>query len=293
MRTALNFHRSESPQFDISSLTWLRQQAGSFYTTDAQQYTVVLVTEALQPAGASLAEGLGPTELYFGALGQPAWAAVPEWAEGQVLRFTEEFACLAGHDRELLLFQLFHSAAPAEPVRVPHEQAAELGFLLASMKRQAAGESLLREDLLRSYLKTLLLCCTRLRQQQLGAASPLVQLGLFGRFQQLLETNYTKWKSVAEYAEQLRVTPNHLSVSVRKETGRPASDHIRRRIVLEAQRLVARTDASLKQVAYQLGFDDVAHFSKLFKRCTGVTFSHFKEQSRTQYRFPEPNLMVA
>jgi AraC family transcriptional activator of pobA len=293
MRTTLNLHRSESPQFDITSLAALRQQMGNLYAHDAQYYTVVLLEGTDQPTTLPLPEDLGPMELHFVAPGQPTWARLPDYAEGQVLRFTDAFACLADHERELLLFQLFHSATPEEPVQVPAEQAAEIGFLLSSMKRQAAGASLLRDDLLRAYLKTLLLYCTRLRQQQFGVASPLVQLGLFGRFQQLLETNYTKWKSVAEYADQLRVTPNHLSVSARKETGRPASDHIRRRIVLEAQRLVAHTDASLKQVAYQLGFDDVAHFSKLFKRCTGVTFSHFKEQTRIQYRFPAPNLMVA
>ncbi|WP_324674874.1 helix-turn-helix domain-containing protein [Hymenobacter sp. GOD-10R] len=293
MRTTLNFHRSESPQFDVSSLARFRQQSGNLRAQDAQHYTVVLLEGAGQSTTLPLTQDLGLTELYFVAPGQPTWPNLPEWAEGQVLQFTDAFACLTDHERELLLFQLFHNANAEEPVQVSGEQAAELDFLLSSMKRQADGASLLRDDLLRAYLKTLLLYCTRLRQQQFGVARPLVQLGLFGRFQQLLEGNYTKWKSVAEYADQLHVTPNHLSVSVRKETGRPASDHIRSRIVLEAQRLVARTDASLKQVAYQLGFEDVAHFSKLFKRCTGVTFSHFKEQTRTQYRFPAPNLMVA
>jgi len=295
MRTALDFQRSESPQFDISSLTWLRQQAGGQRPAGAQwpHYAVVLVEEALPSGGPALGEGLGLTSLYFVAPGQPAQGVAPEWAEGHVLRFTDEFACLTDHDRELLLFQLFRGGVGEEPVRVPHEQAAELGFLLASMKRQAAGVSLLREDLLRAYLKTLLLCCSHLRQQQWGAASALAPLGLLSRFQQLVEVNYTRWKSVAEYAEQLRVTPNHLSVSVRRETGQPASAHIRRRVVLEAQRLIAHTDASLKQVAYQLGFDDVAHFSKLFKRSTGVTFSHFKAQARAQYRFAEPSLRVA
>ncbi|OUJ75874.1 helix-turn-helix domain-containing protein [Hymenobacter crusticola] len=294
MRTALNFQRSEAPSFDLSSLTWVRQQAGGPSAAGAQwpHYAVVFVEETLQAGGAA-AEKLGAAELYFVAPGQPAWSAAPEWTEGQVLRFTDEFADLADHDRDLLLFRLFRGPAGEGPVQVPRDQAAELGCLLASMKRQAAGVSLLRDDLLRAYLKTLLLHCARLRQQQFGGASSPVPSGLLGRFQQLLEANYTRWKSVAEYAHQLRVTPNHLSVRVRQETGQPASDHIRRRIMLEAQRLAGHTDASLKQVAYQLGFDDVAHFSKLFKRCTGVTFSHFREQARVQYRFPEPNLMVA
>jgi AraC-like DNA-binding protein len=50
--------------------------------------------------------------------------------------------------------------------------------------------------------------------------------------------------------------------------------------MLEAQLLLANHDAPLKEIAYQLGFDDVAHFSKLFKRCHGVSFSGFKAQSQ-------------
>ena len=92
-----------------------------------------------------------------------------------------------------------------------------------------------------------------------------------------------EWKSVTAYADQLCVTPNHLSVSIKRETGRPASDHIRQRIMQEAQRLVAAHDAPLKEIAYQLGFEDVAHFSKLFKRCHGVSFSSFKAQARQQH----------
>ena len=60
-----------------------------------------------------------------------------------------------------------------------------------------------------------------------------------------------------------------------------ASDHIRQRIMREAQRLAAH-DAPLKEISCQLGFEDVALVSKLFKRCHGVSFSSFKAQARQQ-----------
>jgi AraC family transcriptional activator of pobA len=63
--------------------------------------------------------------------------------------------------------------------------------------------------------------------------------------------------------------------------------------VLEAKRLVSLGDVPLKEVAYHLGFEDVSHFSKLFKRCTGVTFSFFKEQRRAQYRCCPAGLVLA
>ena len=294
MRTALDFQEASMPLlFDISPLAVLRQAPPpADLATRCPQYTVVLVEEEDPQVGPLLADSQVPRTLYFGRPGQSALEIVPQRAKGQVLRFADEFVRLTGNDRELLLFQLFHRAT-AEPVQVPDEQAGEMAFLLGSMQRQAASVAVLRDDLLRSYLKTLLLHCTRLSQQQRGTTGSMVQAGLFGRFQHLLEQHYTRWKSVAEYADQLHVTANHLSVSVRKETGQPASEHIRRRIMLEAKRLVSLRDASLKEVAYQLGFEDVAHFSKLFKRCTGVTFSDFKKQMHTQYNCPLPTLMIA
>jgi AraC family transcriptional activator of pobA len=264
------------PQFTISSLADVRQEmssSGSETFVRWPHYTLVIENVA-----ASL--GQRPTDkrlrLYFSGPGQLALAAVPTEATGQVLRFSEEFVGLAGDEQEVMLFNLFHQPDFCRPVVASAEQAPELAFLLASMQRQAAAEAPLAVALLRSYLKTLLIYCLHLSQQQPVLPQPATS-SLFLRFRRLLEQHYRVWKSVAEYAAHLRITANHLSTAIKKETGLPASTHIRRRIVLEAQRLVSVRDIPLKEVAYHLGFEDVSHFSKLFKRSTGVTFSSFKE----------------
>lgn len=247
-------------------------------------YSVVLV--AAPPAGHRPPPGGGPGQLYFGGPGQLAQvlAQLPAHSPGQVLRFTDDFLYAAGEASEPLL-SLFHNAPLTTPLPLPAGATAEIAFLLAHLAQQATGDALLREALLRSYLQTLLLRCISLHRQHYPREN-LARPGLFLRFRQLLEQYYTEWKSVTAYADQLCVTPNHLSVSIKRETGRPASDHIRQRIMLEAQRLVAARDAPLKEIAYQLGFEDVAHFSKLFKRCHGVSFSSFKAHARQQYAGP-------
>jgi AraC family transcriptional activator of pobA len=277
--------RSPSPtplfrQFAIGPLACLRREmqlpvdAAAFVRWP--QYAVVVV-------GASAASPSAvPLSLYFSSPGQLALAEVPTQAEGYVLRFTEEFVGLVSEELDLLLFNLFHRTEATGGLAVPAEHAAELAFLLTSVQRQAHDQAPLCHALLRAYLKTLLLYCLRLRQQQLGS-SQAPQPNLYQRFRKLLEQHYRTWKSVAEYADHLRVTANHLSTAIRKETGLPASQHIRQRIVLEAQRLASLRNVPLKEVAYQLGFEDVSHFSKLFKRATGITFSRFKEQAWAQY----------
>jgi AraC family transcriptional activator of pobA len=261
---------------DFRSLACARTQ---LLTAPTQPYyVVVLLVTSHSPAAAPVL-----SHLYVGGPGQlpQVLAQVPAHAQGQVLRFTDDLLYATGTTSELLL-SLFYGLPTGEPLALSPEPAAEIAFLLASLQQHAASEPLVREALQRAYLHTLLLRCCSLRRQQLPPPTYPARPGLFLRFRQLLEQYYTEWKSVTAYADQLCVTPNHLSVSIKRETGRPAGDYIRQRIMLEAQRLAAVQDAPLKEVAYQLGFEDAAHFSKLFKRCHGVSFSSFKAQVRQQ-----------
>jgi AraC-like DNA-binding protein len=50
-------------------------------------------------------------------------------------------------------------------------------------------------------------------------------------------------------------------------------------MVQEAKRLAMYSDASMKMVAYTLGFDDLSHFSKFFKNVTGINFTQYKKSN--------------
>ena len=93
---------------------------------------------------------------------------------------------------------------------------------------------------------------------------------------ELLDKNFKEKKMVAEYAAQLLVTPNYLNRIVKKITGFSAGHHIRQRVVLEAKRMGRYSDAGMKEIAYDLGFLDSAHFSRFFKTFGGINFSEFK-----------------
>ena len=58
---------------------------------------------------------------------------------------------------------------------------------------------------------------------------------------------------------------NYLNEIIKKTTGYSAGYHIRQRVVLEAKRKAAYSDSCMKEIAYHLGFCDIAHFSKFFK----------------------------
>jgi AraC-like DNA-binding protein len=99
------------------------------------------------------------------------------------------------------------------------------------------------------------------------------------KFMNLLKSKFIQQKMVSDYAGQLCVTPNYLNRTVKKTTGFPASHHIQQQIILEAKRKAIYSTESMKEIAYELGFDNMAHFSKFFKNNCGMNFTNFKKQA--------------
>jgi len=108
-----------------------------------------------------------------------------------------------------------------------------------------------------------------------GFTSP--QYLLFQRFTQLVNAYYIDKRTVEEYADLLSVTPNHLSQTIKKVSGKNALSFINERIATEAKSLIRFTDFSIAEIAYQLGFSDTANFGKFFKKHEGKTPLQFKK----------------
>lgn len=78
------------------------------------------------------------------------------------------------------------------------------------------------------------------------------------------------------YAEALHLTPKHLSALCREATGQSATDLLKAKVATEAKVLLTGTPLPISELGYQLGFYDVAHFSRWFKQATGQTPSAYR-----------------
>ena len=88
-------------------------------------------------------------------------------------------------------------------------------------------------------------------------------------FQTQINENFKNRWSVAEYAESLNITPTHLNRLCRSSLEKSASDLINERTLLEARRLLIYTNKSITDISFELGYNDLAHFSKFFHNKTG------------------------
>lgn len=101
---------------------------------------------------------------------------------------------------------------------------------------------------------------------------------LVDRFEALIDEHYREHWAVARYAASLKVTPTHLSRLTREAFGCPASHLIRDRMVREARRQLVYTNMPVSKVAYALGFNDPAYFTRTFTVATGLSPSEFRER---------------
>jgi len=103
------------------------------------------------------------------------------------------------------------------------------------------------------------------------------------KFKQLIEENFTKEKNVSPYAEMLNMNPSCLNELTKRTTGITAGELIRNRVIDETKKLLYSSKMSGKEIAYELGFDDPAYFSRFFKKYTGTTLKEFRDNSRKKY----------
>ncbi|MEO0338424.1 MAG: helix-turn-helix domain-containing protein, partial [Bacteroidota bacterium] len=97
-------------------------------------------------------------------------------------------------------------------------------------------------------------------------------------FKELVENKFSKWHKVGDYATKVHLTPKYLSQTVKNYTGKTAKEFIQDRLLLEAKRLLLHTDMSVKEVAYEVGFEEPLHFSSFFKKHAGQSPSKFRER---------------
>lgn len=102
--------------------------------------------------------------------------------------------------------------------------------------------------------------------------------GLFRRFEALLEQHHLQRWSVADYASALSVTPTHLNRITRAATGDTASHLILNRLIREARRNLVYTNLPVSTIAYTLGFEDPAYFSRVYAAATGLSPRAFRAQ---------------
>lgn len=198
-----------------------------------------------------------------------------------LLYYNRDFYCIQLNDKQVacdgLLFSQFNRMRLTP---VPNEEAAFIRYLIGQVNNEFALKDPTQEEMLRTYLKQLLIKSTRFWRQQFVSEDNLSEnkdLEFFRKFMQLVEVFYKEKHSVADYAVMMNVAPKTLTHRFKRLNLPQPGEVIKNRIILEAKRLLIYTERTAKEIAYGLGYDDPAYFSRIFQIKTNRSPSGFRE----------------
>ncbi len=115
-------------------------------------------------------------------------------------------------------------------------------------------------------------------QNQPAQAIRKDEIGIFHRFNELIEAHYQEHWTLDRYAGKLNISESRLNDICRRLSDLPSKRLVHDRVVQEAKRLLMFTDHSVTEIAYTLGFNDPAYFARFFRRATAMTASEYRQR---------------
>lgn len=151
--------------------------------------------------------------------------------------------------------------------------AATLEEMLREFQWPRPGRAFMFDWMIRIVLMT---AVRHLESQTPSTAGIDRQRERYTRFRQLIEDHYREHWPVGAYADALAISQARLNRLCKALAGKSAGELVQDRLALEAQRHLVYTSASTAMIAYELGFQDPAYFSRFFKRRVGMAPGRFR-----------------
>ncbi len=195
------------------------------------------------------------------------------------LFFNREFYCVHTYDSEVSCNGLLFFGSDSSPIlKLDGDETGRLRTLFSVLEEEFTEKDSSQEEMLRILLKRLIIRCTRMAKKQvLKSEESQADIDLVRSFNVLVEEHFKTIKSVQKYAGLLHKSPKTITNVFSRYSRETPLQVIHNRVIMEAKRLLLYTDKSTKEIGFELGYNDPAQFSKLFKNVVGMTATEFKE----------------
>lgn len=202
--------------------------------------------------------------------------------ESNLLYYNRDFYCIQIHDKEVACDGLlFHNVFEIPFVVLNEKENTVIKNIFQSIKQELEWKDSSAEEMIRTYLKQIIIHATRMWKKQNmdndTVKIPGHELDIFRDFSRYLEIHFREKHHVADYAGLLHVVPKTLTHRFKNLNLESPNRMIINRILLEAKRLLLYTDKPVKEIAYNLGYEDPAYFNRLFTGKTGSTPTNFRK----------------
>lgn len=213
---------------------------------------------------------------------QPYMISADKPIKGIAICFHPEFFCIYKHHKEVSCNGVLYNNVYQPPfVTVDEASAATFQMLCDQIKIEMQNPALAQYELIVSYLKIFLITASRLKTQQQPLAAEEVKDNkepfILQKLKDAIEENFKLKHSPADYAEMLYISPKALAKLTKSYFNKTLSSLINERIIIEAKRELYLTDKTVKEIAYELGYEDEYYFSRFFKVNADVSPQLYRE----------------
>ncbi len=213
---------------------------------------------------------------------QPFMLETSKQIAGFVINFHPDFFCIHKHQKEVACNGVLFNDIYKPPFVILEKTDLDVFYaLFEQMKVEMKNVQLAQYELLVSYLKIFLIIASRLKTKQIPQATqdftdvkePFILQGL----KDAIETHFKSKHTANDYALLLNVSSKALAKTTKKHFNKTLTDLISERIIIEAKRELYLTSKSVKEIAFELGYEDEHYFSRFFKTNADVSPQLFRE----------------
>jgi AraC-like DNA-binding protein len=187
--------------------------------------------------------------------------------KGWVITFSKEFLHHNHISEDFIAeINLFQSFEQRPPIHLDETTRQKIDLLMPLMEEAYKNSMPHQIAALSAYLKLFLVYCN----QVCVLARPNTQPNdsgyqLLKSFKDLVTRHFRKFHKTSDYAKMLHISPKYLNQVVKSLIGQTAKEVIQEKIILNAKRELRYTDKPVKEIAFELGFEDPLYFSSFFK----------------------------
>jgi AraC-like DNA-binding protein len=168
-------------------------------------------------------------------------------------------------------------------LKLTAEQSDSLNDIVRVFCKESCIQDNLQEEMLRILLKRFIITCTRFAREKYSITHEKEKsFDMVRQFYVLVDNHYKEKKQVQEYADLLHRSPKTLT-NLFASYGLPSPLRIiHERLLTEAKRLLLYTHKSAKEIADILGFEDLAAFSRFYKKMTSESITDYRNREKRE-----------
>lgn len=277
---AFNFKKNLPLEFEIKELSDVKKAPHLFTgPSKATFYQLIWITEGQAIFDIDFKKvNIHAGELLLISVNQVYGFDVRSDYEGKMILFTDSF-----FNRTELDSHFLHTSDILNPVNL-NQTVRLCNKLVKQLFDLLEGELNLTIDLFlshiaQSFLRILLLEIERAVTVGTSPASLQENTTIGRRFCAEVEKHFKTNRQTDYYVQLMGVGEKVLSKEMKRLTGKTPKVYIDSRIILEAKRLLTYGSSTVKEISYELGFDEATNFNKFFRKHTGTSPVLFRQKS--------------